>query len=284
MPGDPDPVYVAARRALLDALEALAPHINALVLVGAQAVYLHAGEAGLAVAPFTTDADLMIEPARLGPEPRLEEALRQAGFARSGNDVGIWQASVSVAGEKRFVSVDLLVPETLGGAGRRSARIPPHAQGTARKAAGLEGALVDWRLHRLAALEPGDSRGFELRVAGPAALIVAKVHKIMDRQGIADRRSDKDALDVYRLLRAIPTQAIAERYRGLLTNPSSRDAAERARVQCRQLFGRPSAPGTQMAVRAAAPFEPAETLAASLVALSMDLLDAIASLAPSRPL
>jgi hypothetical protein len=39
-----------------------------------------------------------------------------------------------------------------------------------------------------------------------------------------------------------------------------------------------------MAVRAAAPFEPAETLAASLVALSMDLLDAIASLAPSRPL
>jgi hypothetical protein len=113
---------------------------------------------------------------------------------------------------------------------------------------------------------------------------VAKVHKIMDRQGNADRRSDKDALDVYRLLRAIPTQAIAERYTGLLTNPSSRDAAERARVQCRQLFGRPSAPGTQMAVRAAAPFEPAETLAASLVALSMDLLDAIASLAPSRPL
>lgn len=77
MPGEPEPLlYVAARRALLDALQALAPHLDALVLVGAQAVYLHAGEADLAVAPYTTDADLALEPARLGPEPRLEEALR----------------------------------------------------------------------------------------------------------------------------------------------------------------------------------------------------------------
>ncbi len=38
-------------------------------------------------------------------------------------------------------------------------------------------------------------------VAGPAALIVAKAHKIMDREGDVDRRSDKDALDGYRLLR-----------------------------------------------------------------------------------
>jgi hypothetical protein len=43
MPGDPDPLYVAARRVLLDALEAIKPHLSALVLVGAQAVYLAAG-------------------------------------------------------------------------------------------------------------------------------------------------------------------------------------------------------------------------------------------------
>jgi hypothetical protein len=275
MPGDPDPLYVAARRVLLDALEALAPHLSALVLVGAQAVYLHAGEAGLAVAPFTTDADLVIEPARLGPEPRLEEALRQGGFARSDNDVGIWQASVSVAGVKRFVGIDLLVPETLGGVGRRSARIPPHAERTARKAAGLEGALVDWDLRRLAALEPGDPRGFQLRVAGPAALIVAKVHKIMDRQGDADRSSDKDALDVYRLLRAIPTHALRRRFLVLLADPLSRAAARLAQERFQQLFGHTNAPGTQMAVRAAAPLESPETLAASLAALSGDLLAAL---------
>lgn len=36
------PDYVAGRRALLDTLEILAPHRDALILVGAQAVYLHA--------------------------------------------------------------------------------------------------------------------------------------------------------------------------------------------------------------------------------------------------
>jgi hypothetical protein len=35
-----DPEYVEARRVLLDALEALAPHAEALVIAGAQAVYL----------------------------------------------------------------------------------------------------------------------------------------------------------------------------------------------------------------------------------------------------
>lgn len=51
------PLYVQARRVLLDALEALARHADALVLVGAQALYVHAGEADLAVAPFTRSAE-----------------------------------------------------------------------------------------------------------------------------------------------------------------------------------------------------------------------------------
>jgi hypothetical protein len=51
MPGgkDPDPEYIAARRVLLDALEALGAHRKAVVLVGAQAIYLHVGEGDLAV-------------------------------------------------------------------------------------------------------------------------------------------------------------------------------------------------------------------------------------------
>jgi len=50
---------------LLDVLEALGEHRQALVLVGAQAVYLHTGEAVFAVAPYTTDADLVVAPGRL---------------------------------------------------------------------------------------------------------------------------------------------------------------------------------------------------------------------------
>lgn len=39
-PHNSSPEYVAARRVLLDVLEALRPHLDAVVLVGAQAVYL----------------------------------------------------------------------------------------------------------------------------------------------------------------------------------------------------------------------------------------------------
>lgn len=41
------PEYVAARRVLLDALEALTDHLPSLILVGAQAVYHHPDTSGL---------------------------------------------------------------------------------------------------------------------------------------------------------------------------------------------------------------------------------------------
>jgi len=62
MPGGPDALYSAARRALLDALQAVEAHLDAVALVGAQAVYVHVGEGDLAVPPYTTDADLMVDP------------------------------------------------------------------------------------------------------------------------------------------------------------------------------------------------------------------------------
>jgi hypothetical protein len=65
VPGEADPLYVQAREVLLDALEALGEHRASLILVGAQAIYLHTGEPGIAVAPFTTDADVVVD-RRLG--------------------------------------------------------------------------------------------------------------------------------------------------------------------------------------------------------------------------
>ena len=60
-----DPRYIAARRALLDALQALGDHRGSVILVGAQAVYLYAGELEeIAVAAFTEDADLVVDPAK----------------------------------------------------------------------------------------------------------------------------------------------------------------------------------------------------------------------------
>ena len=226
-PGAPDPLYVAARRVLLDALSALSDHRGSIVLVGAQAVYVHAGEADLAVAPFTTDGDLAIDPRNLATEPLLEVALAGAGFLPAADSVGIWKMSVDVGGISRTVTLDLLVPETLGGSGRRGARIPPHAKHAARKVSGLEATLVDRDMHVLAALDHADTRRCELAVAGPAALIVAKVHKILDRADDRDRGRDKDALDIYRLLRAVPSEALVMRFRGLLRDALARAAREK---------------------------------------------------------
>ncbi|MPY92283.1 MAG: hypothetical protein GEV08_04200 [Acidimicrobiia bacterium] len=48
--------YIEARRILLDALDALRPHLKAVVLVGAQAVYLRTAGRLERYQPFTTDA------------------------------------------------------------------------------------------------------------------------------------------------------------------------------------------------------------------------------------
>jgi hypothetical protein len=114
MPGDPDPHYVLARRALLDGLDALAPHLDSIVVVGAQAVYVHTGPADLPVAEFTTDADVAIGPEVLADEPSIQTLLEDRGFELQ-DDPGTWKTSDGI-------QVDLLVPEALAGPGRRGAR------------------------------------------------------------------------------------------------------------------------------------------------------------------
>jgi len=93
-----------------------------------------------------------------------------------------------------------LVPESLAfGTGRRGARIPGHGANSARRVVGLEAAIVDNDVRVLPALDPLDRRAVKVRVAGPAALLVAKLHKVGERRAAPDRLLDKDALDIYRL-------------------------------------------------------------------------------------
>lgn len=275
MRGAPDPLYVAARCVLLNALDALGQHRHALILVGAQAVYLHTGEADLAIAPYTTDGDIAIDPALLGPDPRIEQALEGANFTPDTSTVGIWRTTVEVDGHPRSVEVDLLVPGAVGGPGRRGARIPPHSARAARKVTGLEGVLIDKEPRIIAALDTLDSRRIEIAVAGPAALIVAKVHKIRDREADTSRLQDKDALDVFRLLRAVPTDELVSRFERLRANPKTAPVATEAVDQVTRLFGSPRAQGCVMAVRAAGPTEDGRILASSLATLADDLLQGI---------
>jgi hypothetical protein len=271
-----DELYIVARRVLLDALVALGPHRRAITLVGAQALYLRAGEAGLAVAPYTTDGDLALDPALLGEIPPLERALAEAAFVPGGRDaVGVWLARRSTPSHPDLdVRLDLLVPEPVSpGKGRRAARLRGHEPTAARIVRGLEGAVVDHDWLEVRALDADDPRVVEARVAGPAALLVAKLHKIDEREGTA-RASDKDALDVFRLLRAVPTDDIAHRMRVLLADERSRAAGERGRTLLRDLFHR-GGTGTLMTVRAVEGLINEAEVRAACETLAEDLLDAL---------
>lgn len=275
MPGAPEPLYVLARRVLLDALEALGEQRDALILVGAQAVYLHTGRADLAVAEYTTDGDIAIDPSALRPEPRLEESLTAAGFVQDLQEVGRWLATTQLDVDPVTVKVDFLVPEAVGGPGRRAARIGEHGSRTARKARGLEAALLDWEAMEVGSLEEADARRFELRVAGPSALLVAKLHKIAERVESPDRAVDKDALDVLRLLRAVPIETLVGALRRLAGEALSGDVTREAVGYLRDLFGRPTSPGSEMAARAASPLEDEDTIRESCTALASELLKTI---------
>ncbi len=265
MPGAVDPEYILARRVLLDALVALGRHRDSVILVGAQAIYIHVGEADIAVAPYTTDGDLAIDPSRVAPEPLLGDALSAAGFTPDPIQPGQWTG-------EHDVRVDLMVPESLAGSGRRGADLGPHGRRVARRARGLEASLVDNSKMQVEALEPGDGRRFDLRVAGPAALLVAKIHKIAERQGSPDRLADKDALDVLRILRGVRTEALAQRLRQLAVDDLAGEVTRTAMANLEALFGSSGSPGSQMAARAAEPLEDPATIAASCAALTSDLL------------
>ncbi len=247
----PEPLYVAARAVLLDALEALGPQLEALVVVGAQAVYLRTGDGGIAVAPYTTDADLVLSPLELVDEPRVEVMMTEADFRQVGNP-GAWVKTVPVGDDEVDIPVDLMVPERFAPpGGRRSVRLPPHAKMAARKARGLEGAVLDSDACEVTALDGSDPRRFVVRVAGPAALVVAKLHKLRDRldEGADDRIADKDAADVYRLMLATPVEEFLGRLRPLLADDRAGPPCREAVVLLGGLFGAPAARGVEMAAR-----------------------------------
>lgn len=248
-----DPQYVAARRVLLDALEALAEHEQAVIVAGAQAIYLRTGQGEIGIAPYTTDGDLAIDPALLRDEPQLDAAMRAAHFTRSLTEPGIWLARTNVDGKELTIPIDLIVPEGVARpGGRRGARLGPHGNRAARRAVGLEAALVDHSPITVGALEPSDTRKFDVEVAGVAAMLVAKAHKIHDRleSNRPGRAEDKDAADVYRLMQTTSPNDVAARLADLRKHEIAGPVTDAAIGYLVELFGRRSGQGVLMAVQA----------------------------------
>ncbi|MFE3542412.1 GSU2403 family nucleotidyltransferase fold protein [Nocardia sp. NPDC059177] len=261
------------RTALLDALDALAEHRAAVIVVGAQAVYMHTGDLTIALPEMTKDSDVAINPLVLRDDPRLEVAMTAAGFVPNLNQQpGSW---VNPHG----IPVDLMVPEYLAGPGgrqARSARIPPHGKRAARRARGLEAALIDHREVVDREFVDGDTRALVANVAGPAALIVAKCHKIAERIQQPSRLNDKDAHDVYRLLAACDPTRVAESFAVLLGEEISRDVTTEAVTHLSQLFAAEvDAVGAAMAGRAEEGFGEPEYVSRAVCLLARELLAAI---------
>ncbi len=252
--------YVVARRVLLDALVGLEKHREAVILVGAQAVYLRTQltEITESIAPYTTDGDIALDPSSLADDPSLESAMDGAGFRLlqipdRGIEPGIWVTDASIGGEIIEVPVDLIVPEAASdGKGRRGARLGLHGNRAARKAVGLEAVLVDNAPEVVTALDPDDKRSVVVKVAGVAALLVAKSHKIYDRVGAGrlDRQSDKDASDMYRIMQTSRPQDVALTMRNLAKNDFCGPVTRQSFEYLQNLFGFPAAVGLRMAQRA----------------------------------
>ena len=273
-PGDAD-LTVRTRAALLDALQALEDQIDALIVIGAQAVYFHTGEVDVAIPEETKDADVGVNPNVLRDDPLVEEAITAAGFFKDleNPQPGSWL-------NRDGIPVDLLVPEAMAGPGakyRRGARVPPHDKGAMRHARGLEAMVVDNAPAEIGSLDhERDPRRFTVAVAGPGALLVAKMHKLGERaQAGGDRMRNKDAHDVYRLLVAIETEELAETISNLLADPVSAGVTGEALEYLFELFATADSIGATMAGRAEAGVGEPETVAASVSALAVDLVAAV---------
>lgn len=266
---------IDAREALLDAVDALGSHSDAAVLVGAQAVYVHSEseDASFSVSPFTYDADIALDPQLLADAPPIVDAMHSAGF-RLGDQPGLYRR-----GDRH--RVDLLVPEAVGGGGRRGARLGAHGTKAAMKVRGLEGALVSHERRMIGSLAPGLERSSILKVAGPAALLVAKVHKVGERveepDGPRQHVLDKDAFDIYRLMRAVDAADMASELRLLHSHEVSHSVTSEALSIFQTLFSDLTDAGTRLVVRHVPDLGNDDFIAASSVALSRDLIGAFSN-------
>lgn len=194
-----------------------------------------------------------MDPATLGDSPSLSEAMEQAGFTLILPDrPGIWGRNVMIGGRQETIPVDLIVPEAVAGPGRRGARLQGQSKRVAGRAVGLEAALFDRSPMPVSSFDPRDDRTIVVGVAGPTALLVAKLHKIGERAASAEKRPDrllvKDGADVYRLMLHLDPKTAASQLSLLADEPIAGAVTQAAIGYLGSLFGAPMSTGVRLAV------------------------------------
>jgi hypothetical protein len=128
----------------------------------------------------------------------------------------------------------------------------------------------------ISALDPDDDRCTTINVAGPAALLVAKLDKLGERQESAHRLLDKDAHDIYRLLVAVETPTLAAAIGRLRVDAMAGEVTAEALAFLDELFAQGAeALGSTMAGRTEELVGDPAVVSAAVAALASDLLIAI---------
>ena len=264
--------YVVARKVLLDCLELLAAQSEALVLVGAQAIYLQTPVLDVGLPASTTDGDIAIDPDLLFENPDLAEVLESAGF-RPHTSPGTWFSPEGVP-------IDLMVPSgALPASSRRTAPLKGQGGRTARRTSGLELALRDNNTMELRALDPNDTRIAMVKVASPAALVVAKLVKLAERMSgpKPDRILAKDASDVLRMLRYNDAAAIGATLGRFAADGIDSGTIETAVEFLRSQLSLVRSPLIELAVEYHRQFETGAQITASYRTLAQRLVDGYGS-------
>ncbi len=242
-----DLAMAEARDLLLDALVVLEPHREALIVVGAQAVYEHTRLVEGLEQPSTNDSDLAVDPSLVTPSASIYRAMLDAGFFQARPErSGIYSREPTEPGGKpHFPTLDLIAPESVAGSSRshRGARIAGQDRKAVNKADGLELALLDHTWRSIGPIAPESARGeLEVKVAGPAALLCAKAWKLQERVRDADagkpwRLREKDAGDVWQLMYVSDPVDVRQSFDRHERHPSMGPAIRTGREYLGSLFG-----------------------------------------------
>ena len=200
------PSLVSTRNTIIDTLELLAAHREAITLIGSHAVHERTSSLQGVDSTTTKDGDFAVTPELVSDHPAIEETMRSAGFEPITADrPGLWCRGFDEQGQP-IDEIDLLAPAALAGKGSRSVKplSSAHGKTAVGRAPGIELAVHDRELIQLQSFD-GSGRSTWAYVAGTAALICAKSYKIYERiaerdAGKKNRVQAKDASDLWRLM------------------------------------------------------------------------------------
>ena len=205
-----------SRRLLITTIIALGPYAEALTIAGAHAVHVWVQKKwGPIDMESTRDGDLVIDPVFVAEDPKILDLMASIGLEPAREErpeIYGYSSERGLPWEQR-TTVDLLVPEGYAGKKGRTARIAGQDKATTR-AYGLELAVHDRVLTEISTIDAEPTISAKAYVAGPAALLIAKAHKVHERLAEVDRRPDrlrpKDSGDIALLMMVTDGVEVAE--------------------------------------------------------------------------